>query len=448
MFQVRSWLRFLPDVLRKKLENRPNLQKILANTSWLYFDRMIRMGVGLLVGVWVARYLGPEQFGLLNYALAFVALFGAVASLGLNNIVVRDLVKNPEIANATLGSAFILQLFAGLLTFGLAVIAIGYVRPNDALAKLMVTILSFVMVIKSSEVVKYWFESQVSSKYTVWVENIVFLLFAGVKIFLIIDQALLIAFVWVILAEAAVVAFTLLVVYMWRVNSLLNWQVQTQRAMTLLKDSWSLILSGLAVMVYMRIDQIMLGQMLDNQAVGVYSAAVRLSEIWYFVPMAIVTSIFPALIEAKKLSEEIYYQRLQRLYDVVVLLSISVAIPMTLLSDWLILILFGSDYEGAGLILAMHIWIGLFVSLGVASGKWFLLENMSTLLFYRTIQGAVMNVALNFILIPKFGMQGCVIATLISYSFAAFWFDLFSKKTRISFYMKIKAIQLRSFYAT
>jgi O-antigen/teichoic acid export membrane protein len=439
-----TWLRYLPAILRSRLHNRLNLQKILINTSWLFADRIISMGVGLLVGVWVARYLGPEQFGLFNYVAAFVALFSAIATLGLNGIVVRDLVKEPKATNATLGTAFVLQLIGGLLAVGMAVIVIGYLRPGDALAKLMVAVLGFVMVFKATEVVKYWFESQVQSKYTVWAENAVFIVIAGIKIVLILSHAPLMAFVWAVLAEAALVALALLCVYARCGSGLRNWQVQIQRAKSLLKDSWPLILSGLAIMVYMRIDQIMLGQMLGDEAVGIYSAAVRISEVWYFVPMAIVASVFPSIIEAKKKSEALYYQRLQWLYDVMVVLALSVAVPMTFLSDWAVSLLFGQAYEQAGAVLAIHIWTAVFVGLSFSSGRWFINEGYTLLALKRNLLGLVVNVILNTYLIPLYGPKGAALATLLSYFMASYASDLFSRKTRMVFLQKTRALFLLS----
>ncbi|MCX5871010.1 MAG: flippase [Deltaproteobacteria bacterium] len=436
------WVRYCPAFVRRHLEGRHNLQEILANIGWLFGDQILRMGVGLLVGVWVARYLGPEQFGMLNYAMAFVALFGSVASLGLNGIVVRDIVKEPETANTTLGTAFLLQIFGGLLAFGLAVFAISFARPNDNLAKLMVAILGFVMVFKATEVVKYWFESQIKSKYIVWVENGSFLILAAVKVGLILFQASLIAFVWAAFAEGLLVAMGLLIVYFWRDGTMSAWRICYSRAKNLLKDSWPLILSGLAIMVYMRIDQIMLGQMLGDEAVGIYSAAARISEVWYFIPMAIVASVFPSIIEAKKQSEILYYQRLQQLYDLMVFLALAVAIPITFLSDWLITLIFGSSYSEAGRVLAIHVWTGVFVFLGVASSKWFLTENLQKLACYRTLLGALMNIGANLILIPKFGVTGAAWATLASQITVTYASDALNIKTRNLFWMKTKAFLL------
>lgn len=439
-----AWLKLIPAPLRARIEHRPHLQKALANTGWLFGDQILRMGVGLLVGVWIARYLGPEQFGLLNYAMAFVALFGAIASLGLNGIVVRDLVKEPDDANTMLGTAFVLQFIGGFLAFGLAIAAIGFARPDDSLAKLMVAVLGFVMVFKSTEVVKYWFESQVQSKYTVWIENGAFLLFAAVKVALILGQASLMAFVWAAFAEGVLVAAGLLGIYAWRGGQLNNWLPHYNRAKALLKDSWPLILSGLAIMVYMRIDQVMLGQMLGDEAVGIYTAAVRISEVWYIIPMAIVASVFPSIILAKKQSEALYYQRLQKLYDLMVLLALVVAIPMTFLSDWLVVLLFGDDYAQAGAVLALHIWTGLFVFIGVASGSWYLTENLQMLAFNRTLLGGIVNILANLLLIPKYGIVGAAMGTVLSQMAAAYLFDFLHPKTRNMFWMKTKSFV--SFY--
>jgi PST family polysaccharide transporter len=438
--RFKVWWSFLPVILRSRVDNNPDLRKILSNTGWLFADNIIRLGVGLIVSVWIARYLGPEQFGLFSYAMAFVAIFGAIASLGLNGIVVRDLVRQPETANATLGTAFVLQLIGGLLAFCLAVISIGYVRPNDALAKLMVAVLGFVMVFKSGDVVKYWFESRVNSKYAAWVENFAFLIFAGVKIVLVLCKVSLIAFAWVVLTEAALVFVALLSMYAWRGGHLSCWQVKIKQAKTLLNDSWPLILSGLAIMIYMRIDQLMLGEMLGDEAVGIYSVAVRISEVWYFIPMVIVASVFPAIIAAKKESEALYYQRLQKLYDFMVVLALLVAVPMTLLSDWIVTLLFGHAYQLAGQVLAIHAWTGMFVFLGVASGKWFLIENMQKNAFYRTTAGLLANICANFFLIPLYGAIGAAIGTLVSQIVAAYLFDAVQKKTRRSFILKTSSL--------
>jgi len=434
--------RLLPTALRQRLESQPVLAAILVNIGWLFVDKVLRMGGGLLVAIWVARYLGPEQFGQWSYAVALAGLFGVAAGLGLNGIVVRDLVREPTGANATLGTAMVLLLLASPVAVALMLGVVCWLRPDDALTLSMVAVLGLGMLCKFSEVVKFWFESQVQSRHSVWVENGAFLVLAGVKLAMVAWRAPLMAFVWAGFAEAALVAAGLLAIYGARGHRMRAWKPQISRAATLLKDSWPLMLSGLAIMVYMRIDQIMLGEMLGDKEVGTYSAAVRLSEIWYFIPVMIASSVFPSAIEARKHSEALYYRRLQTLFNLMAFSAIVIAVPMSFCSGWIVTTLYGSEYRQAGSVLAINIWAGVFVFLGVASSNWLLSENLQLLSFYRTALGALVNIALNFLLIPKYGAQGAAVATLVSQVVAAFCSDLLSRKTRVIFFMKLKALSL------
>jgi O-antigen/teichoic acid export membrane protein len=433
-------LNLLPTFVTRRIAHRPNLLKIVENIGWLFIDKILRMGVGLIVGVWVARYLGPEQFGLLSFSTAFVGLFGAIAGLGLQSIVVRDIVQDPDGAELTLGTAAIMQFFGGLMAYVLLLATIFWLRPDDALTKALVAILGSMMLFRVSEVALYWFESQVLSKYSVWVQNGAFIVFAVIKVVLIIEQAPLIAFAWATMVEALVVALLLLVTFGLRGPRLRQLRVTLGRAKGLLVDSWPLLLSGMAIMIYMKIDQIMLGQMIGNDAVGIYSAAVRVSEVWYFIPMMITASVFPAILEAKKCSEVQYYQRLQHLYDLMVWLSLAVALPMTFLSTPIVTLLFGEAFATSGPVLAIHIWASVFVFLGVASSQWFLAENRQVLSLQRTFFGAVVNIALNLLLIPDFGPIGAAFATVVAQFSVGVIADALQVETHRMFRMKIKSM--------
>lgn len=439
-------VRFLPDFIKRRILNRPNLVKILDNIGWLFFDKILRMGVGLIVGVWVARYLGPEQFGLFNFATAFVGMFGAIAGLGLQGIVVRDLVREPSSKEEILGSAAALQLVGGFVAYGFILATIFWLRPEDALAKTIVAIMGSMMLFKASEVAVCWFESQVLSKFTVWVQNGTFLVFASIKVLLILKGAPLVAFAWVTMAEGVVVALMMLIVLGVHGPRARHLRVTVTRVKSLLVDSWPLLLSGVAVMIYMRIDQIMLGQMIGDEAVGIYSAAARISEIWYFVPVTIVASVFPSILEAKKRNEKLYYHRLQKLYNVMTFSSIAVALPMTFFSDRVLVCLFGDNYAEAAPVLALHIWAAVFVFLGVASSNWFLSENRQILALQRTVLGAGVNIILNFLLIPSFGPIGAAFATVMANAMAAYFFDLANKSTHHMFIMKTKSFDLRNIF--
>lgn len=434
------WLGWIPACLRRKISHRPSLLMSLDNLGWLLADKVLRLGVGLVVGVWFARYLGPEQFGLFNYALALVALFGAIASVGLKGIVVRDLVRQPESAAATLGSGFVLQLFGGLVAFMSAVLAVLLLRPDDPLSGYLVAVLGAALVFKASDVVRYAFEAQVASRHVVRVDAAVFLLLAAVKIGLILAEAPLVAFAWAAFAEAGLVAAGLFLLAVRRGPSPGQWRARAARMKTLLADSWPLVLSGLAVMVYMRIDQIMLGQMVGDDAVGIYSAALRLSEAWFFVPTAIAATTFPAILAVRSTDAVQYRQRLEQLFRWVVALGVAVAVVVTLLADSLISALYGPSYAAAGILLAVHVWTGVFVGLGVVSGNWYLAENLQTLALQRTLLGGVVNVLANLALIPLYGALGAALATLIAQMAAAYLFDAFHPATRTLFRSKTRAV--------
>ncbi len=434
----------IPAFIRRRIEHRPNLLKIVDNIGWLFFDKILRMGVGLLIGVWIARYLGPEQFGLLNFTAALIGLFGALAAMGLQGIVVRDIVQNPACREDTLGSAALLQLLGGAAAYTLLLATVFYLRPQDVLSQLVAAILGAVVLLKAFEVAGYWFESQVQSKYTVWVQNAAFLIFAGIKAVLILTGASLISFAWAMLAEAFVVALAMTLALHRFGPPLSSLRVGYRRCCALLKASWPLMLSSISVMIYMKIDQIMIGQMLGNDAVGIYSAAVRISEIWYFIATAVAASVLPAILEAKKNNEAQYRQRLQALFDLMTWIAIIVALPVTFFATPLVTMLFGADYSEAGGVLAIHVWATVFVFLGVAGGNWFLAENQQLISLQRTALGAAVNVLLNIVLIPMLGVVGAAWATLISYAVAAMLSDAMQHATRDMFMMKLKSFSLLS----
>lgn len=424
------------------------ISQIVGNAGWLFADRIIALAFGLFVGIWVARYLGPEQFGLLNFATSFVGLFGAISTLGLQNIVVRDLVQNPEDAQLTLGSTVVLQFLGGLGAFLLIAITIQILRPDDDLARSAVIILGFGMVLKVSAVSRYWFEATVRSKYIVWITSSAIVLTSALKVALILQGAPLIAFVWVTLANTVLTALGVLLVFHFRAIRVQDLRISLQRARKLTKDGWPLLIAGLAVAMYMKIDMVMLGQMLGDDAAGIYGAAVRLSEVWYFVPMIIVASVFPSILEAKKHNNDLYYFRLQQLYDFMVLLAFVGALLTTFFSDFVIAMLFGKAYSASSGVLSIHIWASIFVFLGVASGKWFIAENRQILLLKRGVIGALSNVGLNLLLIPRFGPQGAAWATVGSYAAASFFFDAFQADTRQVFTMKLRSMNLLRNFGT
>lgn len=424
-----AWIKYLPGLLREKLESRHELQAILANTGWLFADKVLRMGIGLFIGVWIARYLGPEQFGLWNFAMAFTALFCAFATLGLDGIVVRELVKNPERQNELMGSAFALKLIGGAVTLLFTLIAISFVRSGETLTLWLVGLSAAGFIFQSVNVIDFYFQAKVQSRYTVYAANGAFVLMTLVKIVLLLTSAPLIAFAWAGLGEIILTAIFLPVAYWFNHQNMRDWRCDGRVARELLKDSWPLLLSGLAVTLYMRVDMLMLQQMVGDSEVGIYAAAIRLSEVWYFLPSVIVASVSPSIIKYHGLNTGLYIRRLRRLYFFMAWLAIAVSLPLSLLSGWVVSILYGDEFKEAAPVLAIHLWASLAIFLGVASSQYLLVEQLLKISFYRTLIGLACNILLNLMLIPKMGAVGAAIATVISYFVATFSL-VFFKATR------------------
>jgi O-antigen/teichoic acid export membrane protein len=425
--------------LTHSAKTHPGFRRYFANTSWMFAEQLLRMIAGLLVGIWVARYLGPKQFGVFSYAIAFASLFSSIAKLGLDGIVVRDLVKEPEQRDCYLGTAFWLKLMGAILMLGIVAIAIQ-LSSSDHLTNLYVLIIASGAIFQSFEVVDFYFQSKVLSKFVSICKMTQLFISSLLKLYFIFTGAELIYFVLITLVDQITLSLSLYIAYRFQKLDSFFGHFNKAIAKQLLKDSWSLIISGLIIMIYMRIDQIMIKEMLGESEVGLYSAAVRLSEVWYFIPVIITASVFPSIVNAKKISEELYYTRLQRLYKLMIWLAIGIALPMTFLSDWLITLLYGDSYRDAGAVLKINIWAGVFVFIGVASDKWFLSEGLQKYTTVNTSVGAIINILLNFILIPRYGIYGAAISTLISYSIAAYLMNLVFKKSRGNFIRLTKSL--------
>jgi PST family polysaccharide transporter len=436
-------MRILPGRLREWMASREKLQHVLINVSWLAFDKLLRMGVGLFVGVWVARYLGATQFGLLNYALALVWLLSPFATLGLDSIVVRELVHAPDEAKANeiQGTAFALKFIGSLLILAVTIPTVFALR-SDTLGRVMVAIIAVGTAFQSFDVIDYWFQSKIRSKFVVWARNGAFLTISVVKIVMLKMHAPLVAFAWASGGELMLGAIGLLICYRIKGQSPMLWRFSVKCAKALMADSWPLVLTGILITIYMRIDQLMLGQMSGDASVGLYSAAVKLAEVWYFIPLAFTSSIFPVLLEAKKAGSEIYANRLQLMFSGMAALGYVIVIPTVLLSHRLITLIYGHGFSAAGTSLMVLSWAFLFVCLGLATGNWLIAENFTKLSCLTTGLGAASNIALNFILIPRYGATGAGVATLISQFVSVTLAALIIPAARPAFWLQMKGLCL------
>ena len=432
----------IPAFLRRRISGRHNLQRILINIAWLSFDKVFGMAVGFVVVLWMARYLGPSQFGEYSYALALVAIFSVLASGGVDQIIKRDIVRDGDSRDEVLGSASAIIFASAIIAIILANITILAIRPEDTLLRSLVAVASSAMFFQIFSTIDYWFQSQVRVKFAVWAKNGAIVVIAIVKLTLIQLHAPVIAFMWAGVAEAALTAIGMVTIYHLSGLSVLAWRVRYGRIKYLLHQSWPLLLASIATIVYMRIDQVMLGEMLDSKAVGIYTAASRLTEFWYFLPIAIGISVFPTIVKTKNDNPEFYIDRIRKLLTVLVGLAYVVAIPVSFFSDSIVNIVFGDAYAGAGKVLTIYVWASVFVFMGVAQTLWNINENLQRIIWLRTAACAVLNVILNLILIPKYGVLGAASSSLVSHAFISYFSNLLSKETHVMFKLQSRALVL------
>lgn len=411
-----SWTKLLPPVLRERLHGRMQLQRILSNIVWLSLDKLVRLGLGAIVGVWMARYLGPQQFGLLNYAIAFVALFSPLGSFGIESILVRDvLIESESDRRVSLGTAFAMRSLGSLTGASLACLLILVLRPAEPLVFALVIIAGAGMVFQSFDVIDLWFHSQIKAKLGVYPKNAAFLLLTLLRVYLLLTRAPLVAFAIAATTEVVFGAAGLVFMYRRQGGRMLRWKASLSRAVRFLKDSWPLAFANLTVIFYIRIGQVMLGNILNDREVGIYSVAARLAEMWYFIPMSIATSVFPSVIKAKREGAAIYKHRLEMFYGVMGMISLGVALITFLFANTIITLLFGPQFSEAGPVLSVYIWASIPVFLNIASTQYLIAENRAMVSLARTVVGSLINVLLNYLLIPRYGTVGVAYAALVAY---------------------------------
>jgi O-antigen/teichoic acid export membrane protein len=386
----------------------------------------------------MTNYLGPDRFGLYSYVISFSGLFTVIASLGIESILVRNLVTSPEHRDEILGTSFALKIAGACISLFLIGVSLFFI-PQDSETTVLIFLAAVGVLFQAANVVDFYYQSKVMSKYSVIVLSSSFTVSSIIKLVLISMHASLLLFVLVTTLEFVFQAVGYMVVYKALGLHLFEWKIRWHIAKPLLKDSWPLIFSGIVISIYMKIDQVMIKQMMGEAEVGYYAAAVRLCEAWYFFPMVVVSSVFPAIMNARNTAKELYMSRLQKLYDLLGGTSVLIAIVVTIFSTTIIKILYTPEYLPAAPVLTIYIWAGVATFLGVASSQYLIAENYTTLSFYRTFAGMVVNIAMNLMFIPRYGIQGAAFATLVSYSVATFSLG-FSKKTREQFVMMSKSV--------
>lgn len=430
----------------KDLYYRDGFQKYLKNTSWLFLEKLLRIFAGLLVGSWVGRYLGPADYGAFQFSISIISIFAAVSTLGIDQIVIRELVKDESRRDVLLGTSFVLKLIGAIVSFAILFFSLP-LSNYELVVNRMILIIGSTMLFNAFNVIDFHFQSKVLSKYVVFANIISLLIISITKVILILSNAPLIAFA--IVTAFDVLVLTLGYIYYYSVTAealpILKWRYDKKLAKALLTDSWPLIFSSIVIILQARIDQVMLKELISNEEVGYYTASLRLIEMLGFIPVLLQSSLFPSLVNSRRVSIALYKSRLLNYYRLNFLFFLLTAIPIFFLSDWIVLFLYGEEYAPAIPLLAFMTSRIVLANMGVARASFINIENLFKFSMITMIIGTVANIVLNYYWIPKHYSMGAILATIISFSITTFFVDLFYSKTRENALMQFKS--MFTFYA-
>ena len=428
-----------PEAASRFIRGRPMLRRLLGNGVWRVGDNVFRMGFGLLVSVYVARYLHPTGFGLISFASAMATLVTAIAQFGTQTVVVRDLIRRPEDRAAILGSALVLRLVTGAVSILLAIGATALLRPGDYRAVEVVLIVAGVALPRAWDVVDYDYQARIEAGPVVIARNIGFVAFAVLRVLLVLIHAPLEAFAFAITGEQVLAA--ILLVRLWRRDGLaVRMRSANRRELRdLVVTTWPLVIAGLSYVVYMRIDQIMLAGMMGDASVGLFSAAIKISEALYFIPAAATATVAPAMTAAYRRSDAEYHRHMLRVMRILVRLGLGIAVVFSCFSRFIIVKLYGPAYAPAAAVLSIHAWIYVLMTLSYCGSQWLLDRGYFHCNMYQTLGGAAVNIGMNLVLIPRLDIVGAAIASFAGQFTSVMLMMAVIPKTRPLFRLQLAA---------
>lgn len=389
-------------------------KRYFSNTGWMFAGQIFFLLLSFLVGAWVARYLGPSNYGALNYAISFAGIFTVFSSLGVDTILARDLVLYPERRSEFLGTATGLKLIGGFLALLFASIA-AFLLESDPLIRILIILFSFSFIFQAFNVIAVFFQAEVKAKYNVGVQMAAAAISAILKIILVLSGLSIIWLIIIYALEALWQTLGFIYIYEKAGQHLKTWRFEKKLALELWHQGWLLLLAGAVIFVLSKIDQVIVGRMLGQAAVGIYAVAVKMAEISYFIPAVLCGSLLPAIANAKKNNRQSYEKRLRNFYGLMTVMAVMSSIIIFIFSRPVIIHLFGSEYEASISILHIYVWSGIGSFISTASYQHLLLENRLKLIFGANFIAMAANIALNIFLIPIWGLKGAALASVVSY---------------------------------
>src|SRR5690606_21458771 len=393
----------------------------VKSSLWLVSEKLVNMVLVLVVNIFVARYLAPAGYGELAFILATVALVAPIGQLGMQGVLVREFVNYPERERTILSTAFAFRTAGGLLGLVLLIASV-YLFLSSSLEQLgWLLLFGASHLLNGLQAVDQWYNAKVKARAMVQARTANTALFALIKIGLVVAEA---PVSWIFAAyalELILQPFAMYLAFYAKAGFNILAEIDWRYGFNLLKSSWWLILSGFASIINLKIDQIMLAEMSSMQEVGYYAVAARLSEIWYFIPTVILSSFFPALLKVRLRTSDEYNLRLSQFYSVLFWIAALVAVVVSLVAEPVIQLLYGEAYLQSAIILEIHVWAGIFIFMRALFSKWLIAENILKFSLVTHGLGALVNLVLNYYMIPVWGGIGAAYATVISYAVASFF---------------------------
>lgn len=418
---------------------RPHVRRLGGNVGWLIANRLIRLTASVIILGAVGRFLGPEEFGRLNYAIGLATIFATVANLGFEGIVIRELVRKPEATGEILATACFLRFLGGLAAIGLVGGSALLAGDPSVLPLALIVALAFLP--GALDVIELWFQKNTDARSIFWARTGATVMVSIFRIALIYSDAPTVAFAWTQSIEAAMGAIGLIVVFASRARiPFSQWRASPSLARRLIRDSWPLILSGVLIAVYARSEQLLVKEGLGDYTLGVYYAAVRAGEMWAFLPPVLLITIFPTLVANRdRLAPADFQKNLQLMFDLLTGLGFLVAITITVSAPFIIRLVFGPQYLGAVPILIIQAWTAPILFSGAARAQYFLLENLNIYHTYSAIIGIALNVGLSLWWMRLLGAEGAALAALASAAVSGFGTSFLFPSLRTAAYLQARA---------
>lgn len=433
-------IKITPKTIISKLNSREGMRKMKGNFIWLLADKILKMTVVMAVNIWMWNYLGTAQMGLWNYAVAIVTMLSPLASLGIDSIIVRDLILHPDRSSKLMGASFVLKLLGSGLLVIIAVITAYFRRPGDTQILYFVLITAASNVFLALDTIDLHNQSHLISKYTVLSKSVGYLFTSGLKVLLILTGASLVAFVWTQLIEFAIGAVLMMFWYKRQGNKISRWNFDFSTAKSLLMLSWPMIVTAFLMFVQQNIEQLFIGDWIGDSELGVYSTAARLIALFGFIPMIIYTTVTPEITKAKSINEKLFRFKLLRVYQIMFLVSLGIIGICFIFGNLIINLLFGIAFENAGLYMGIMSIRLLFVNYGVAKSLYIINNNLFKYFMVTGVVGVTINIALNYLWIPDYGTYGAIWASILSLLASIILIDLCYSKTRPNFWIMMRSM--------